>query len=168
MKLMQSIWSLTRLFKFRGRNLCSVLEFRQRYLSAQARLDEVRFCCARCGRPITVWLKAMSEPSLQRAQQTEAIDRAELLEQGEYLWVTDLVEASEMLYGAEASDLLLSPRSLMATQTYGKGVGCCGDDGSMGPNLACEKKHSVGIELGDCYQPQLCHFVNGQILIETL
>jgi len=112
----------------------------------------VVFRCARCGVAVSQAVAALA-PEQGEGDLTDGADH---VPPGTY---RRTAEDEDDLPPAGRGAYVVNGRDLRGTQPHKdprRRSGCCGPDGSLGPNLLCANGHEVGIEHADCWMP---HFV---------
>ena len=128
---------------------------------------QIKLYCSKCKVELTGWLSEAPSSLVKKLTTQEIVDQEQMIPPGYYTSTSKIIESDEAFYGAEKSDLLVNIESMKNVKRGGTRNGCCDADGQDGINLFCQKKHEIGTELADCWQPNFVHLTLNNVQKET-
>ena len=128
---------------------------------------QIKLHCTKCKIEVTDWLKEATGSLIKKLSTEEIIDQEQMIPPGFYTSINKIIESDEVFYGAEKSDFLVNIESMRNVKRGGIINGCCDADGQDGINLFCPKKHEIGTELADCWQPNFVYLSLKNVQKET-
>ncbi|MBX3007638.1 MAG: hypothetical protein KF816_06375 [Melioribacteraceae bacterium] len=104
----------------------------------------MRYKCSSCGTIITKELKLLTDKNL-----ISVVDGEDLIPSG-YFMICDGTYFSASF----TTRIIINKNDMINSKRHydeNRFCGCCGQDGSAGPNIICVNNHDIATELSDCW-----------------